>query len=224
MIATQLGGPGAVVEEAATPVWFAGFVGGPSAARSARWAVALLGGALAVTGVALAAPHAWYLPVWAVIVAVLPVLTLVDAETRLLPSVIIKPSAALALAVAVTLCTLGVGDWSQLAVALGCATVSFAGYWIVWFTSPAGGFGFGDVRLAGLLGFALGFAGPWATFVGVLNLPLVFGLLLAGLAVARRRGTEDPLSIPFGPSMAAGTFVAMLSPNLFATAILGPLA
>ncbi len=204
--------------------WDVGFTTGTRLERAAHWTTMILGGLLAAAVVAFAAPTTWYTPVFAAIAAILPVLALVDANTRLLPSVIIKPAAVTAVTIAVVLCAVGEGDWSQLAFGCVLAFVASGFYAAVWFAAPPGGFGFGDVRLAWLLGFTLGLAGPWPVFVGVLLLPLLIALPLAAAAALARRGTDEPATVPFGPAMCAAAFITMLHPDLFAAAVLGPMA
>ena len=68
--------------------------------------------------------------------------------------------------------------------------------------------GFGDVKLAGVLGIYLGFwAGSmfsWAWRAG-----FVAGGLWGVALIASRRGTAKS-AIPFGPAMLAGALAAML--------------
>jgi len=68
-----------------------------------------------------------------------------------------------------------------------------------------GGMGMGDVKLAGVLGFAAGALGPG---IAILSPVIAFavGALAALVTVARRRGR----SIPFGPCMLAGFWSAAL--------------
>jgi leader peptidase (prepilin peptidase)/N-methyltransferase len=66
----------------------------------------------------------------------------------------------------------------------------------------------GDVKLAALVGFVLGWAG-WSTWL----LGFAAGILLGGVAaaivlIARRSGPRGTL--PYGPAMVAGALVALL--------------
>ena len=90
----------------------------------------------------------------------------------------------------------------------------FVGYFAIAFLYP-GGMGFGDVKLAGLLGLYLGWLG-WAevgigTFAGF----LLGGLTGAVLLLARRAGRRTAL--PFGPAMLAGALVAVFLASPIAT-------
>ena len=86
------------------------------------------------------------------------------------------------------------------------ALASGAAYFTLLFAfSAAGGMGFGDVKLAGVLGFAAGLLGPTASFASPLLAFLLGGVAaLASLRTARGEG------IPFGPSMLAGFWIAVL--------------
>jgi leader peptidase (prepilin peptidase)/N-methyltransferase len=71
-----------------------------------------------------------------------------------------------------------------------------------------GGMGFGDVKLAALIGLATGFP--------LVLLALIMGAILGGLAAivllaARKRGRKE--AIPFGPFLAAAAMVTLLWGN-----------
>jgi leader peptidase (prepilin peptidase)/N-methyltransferase len=80
-------------------------------------------------------------------------------------------------------------------------------YFLLRFIYPAG-MGFGDVKLAGVLGMYLGYLGIgrlfWATFAAF-ALGGLYGVLLVAL---RRRSLKS--AIPFGPFMVFGALAAML--------------
>jgi len=68
--------------------------------------------------------------------------------------------------------------------------------------------GFGDVKLAGVLGLYLGYLG-WGEVVTGGFLGFLFGGVVgAALMVAQRAGRKS--QIPFGPFMLAGALVAIL--------------
>jgi len=68
--------------------------------------------------------------------------------------------------------------------------------------------GFGDVKLAGVLGLYLGWLG-WAEVVSGGFLGFLFGGVIGlGLMAVRRAGRKS--QIPFGPFMLAGALVAIL--------------
>jgi leader peptidase (prepilin peptidase)/N-methyltransferase len=69
------------------------------------------------------------------------------------------------------------------------------------------GMGYGDVRLAGLLGMYLGWIGWGALVAGAFLGFLVGGLGGVGILVARRSGLKT--QIPYGPYMIAGAWLGL---------------
>ena len=89
-----------------------------------------------------------------------------------------------------------------------------AALWLFYFLLHAvypPGMGFGDVKLAGVLGMYLGFLGWGHVMAGTFAAFVLGGLWSLGL-LAARRGTLQS-AIPFGPFMLAGTAAAMLLPH-----------
>jgi len=151
----------------------------------------------------------WELPALLYLVAISVALALIDIDTKRLPDAIVLPSylvgaALLALA---SWNPGGTSDWSALVRALiGCATL-FAIYFVLILIYPAG-MGFGDVKLAGVLGLYLGWYGWAALAVGWFAAFVLGGLFAIGLLIlgkARRRS-----GIPFGPWMLVGAFVGIV--------------
>lgn len=145
---------------------------------------------------------------WVYLVPVGVALAVVDWRTRLLPTKVIAPSylvvGALTLLAGVVT-GLTDSDWGPLiGAALGCV-VAFAMFFVLWFVYPAG-LGFGDVRLAGLLGIVLGYLGWSQLLVGLYSgflLGGVVGLLLSLLRIVDRKG------YPFGPFMLIGAVLGV---------------
>ena len=135
-------------------------------------------------------------------------LAVVDLRTRLLPRVVVLPATGAAL-------LYGVVDWlltgahDDLVRGLLGLVVARSVFWVLWFVRQAG-MGFGDVRLAALLGFVLGYVGwpEWA--VGLYSGFLVFGLPGLLLALARWDRRLLKKAYPFGPFMLLGALVGLL--------------
>ena len=70
------------------------------------------------------------------------------------------------------------------------------------------GMGFGDVKLAGVLGMMLGWFG-WPEVVVGAFLGFLFGGVLGMALMAARRATRKSM-IPFGPFMLAGAWTGLL--------------
>ncbi|MGO4227789.1 prepilin peptidase [Arthrobacter sp. YAF34] len=148
-------------------------------------------------------------------------LTVIDVRHHLLPDRIVFPSYAIAGvlllgAAASQLLPLGPADAGSLDAGLfgipGLRVLAGgAALWLFYFLLHAvypPGMGFGDVKLAGVLGMYLGFLGWGHVFAGTFAAFMLGGLWSLGL-LAARRGTLQS-AIPFGPFMLAGTAAAML--------------
>src|SRR5207247_327615 len=92
-----------------------------------------------------------------VLTAALVALSAVDLEHLILPNRIIYPTAAIGLPLFVLAAELE-GDWSALGRAVLGALIAFVVFYAIWFAAPRA-MGFGDVRLAALLGFASAYLG-----------------------------------------------------------------
>ena len=152
-----------------------------------------------LAGGLLLGAHLW-------LAAVSIALTAIDLETHRLPNSIVLPGYAV-VTVGLGVPALLAGDPERLGIAAAGAGILFAAYLIMAIAKP-GGMGMGDVKLAGVLGAFLGFAGWAALAVGAFAAFILGGLvsivLLATKRVTRRGG------IPFGPWMIAGAWVGLV--------------
>jgi leader peptidase (prepilin peptidase)/N-methyltransferase len=133
-------------------------------------------------------------------------LAVVDWRTRLLPTKVIAPSYAVVAALAV-LCAALDGDRHALVTAALGWLVAGGTFFVLWFVYPRG-MGYGDVRLSGVLGIALGYLGWAELLTGVYSAFLiggVGGLLLSVLRLVDRK------AYPFGPFMLVGAVVGVLA-------------
>ncbi|MGO4454261.1 prepilin peptidase [Arthrobacter sp. RAF14] len=99
------------------------------------------------------------------------------------------------------------GVWGLRVLAGGA--LAFLFHFLLRTLSPAS-LGFGDVKLAGVLGMHLAYLGWWPLILGTLLAFTLAGLTALGLLLFRRLGWRD--SIPFGPFMIAGAAVALVLP------------
>jgi leader peptidase (prepilin peptidase) / N-methyltransferase len=144
------------------------------------------------------------LAAWVYLGAVGLLLAYVDWRTRLLPTRIIAPSYA-AVCVLVTVATVIDADLHSLVrAALGWLTMGGC-YFLLWLAYPRG-LGYGDVRLSGLLGIALGYLG-WAPLLT----GLYSGFLLGGIGggVLAMLGAQRRRQFAFGPFMLLGCLVGI---------------
>nr|WP_206686593.1 A24 family peptidase [Microbacterium invictum] len=162
---------------------------------------------------------------WPVLVAYLYLasisiaLTMIDLDTRRLPNVIVLPSYIVLAALFALACLLGVPWEALLRAAIGGLAL-FAFYFLLRVVKP-GGMGGGDVKLAGVLGAALGWIGWGALVVGAFAAFLIGGVV--GLALMATRKATRKSAIPFGPYMVAGAWVGVLSGEAIARWYVGML-
>ncbi len=83
-------------------------------------------------------------------------------------------------------------------------------FYLVIALAARGALGAADIRLAGLLGLALGWPG-WITLISGTLFGLLYGSLTGATMITLRRASHHTL-IPFGPALIAGAFTALLLP------------
>ncbi len=175
---------------------------------SVRYPLVEAGTGIAFALAAVVTGLSWVLPALLYLVAIGIALALIDLDVHRLPDRIVLPSygvAALLLAVA-SWNPGGAPDWGALGRA-GIGTVGlFAAYFVMVLVYPAG-MGFGDVKLAGVLGMYLGWFGWSSLLVGFFAAFLLGGIYSIVLIVTRRAGRKS--GVPFGPWMIAGTLVGI---------------
>jgi leader peptidase (prepilin peptidase)/N-methyltransferase len=130
-------------------------------------------------------------------VAVLVVLSIIDFRTRRLPNRIVLPAAGIVLAAQIAIAPDRALEWTV------CALGAFALLFAASLLSPEG-LGMGDVKLALLLGAALGWAVAAALFFGFA------AAALAGIFMIARRGwAARKATLPLGPFLALGGVAAL---------------
>lgn len=131
-------------------------------------------------------------------------LAFIDLDTHKLPNKIVLPSYPV-LAVLLVLATWGTGwEWGTVwRFVLG----GLALYVFYFVLCIVGGMGFGDVKLAGLLGASLAWLGWEYVIIGGFLPFILGGLYSLGLIILKRAGRKD--GIPFGPWMLLGWFIAL---------------
>ncbi|MCY0856683.1 prepilin peptidase [Cupriavidus sp. D39] len=166
---------------------------------------------------ALAAAH--FGPTWQALAAIaliwaLIALTLIDADTQLLPDQITLPLVWLGL-----LLNLG-GLFAPLADAVIGAAAGYlllwTVYWIFKLVRGKEGMGYGDFKLMGALGAWFG----WQALPALVLLSSVVGLVFALANIALRRQDRDT-HFAFGPYIAgAGLLVLFFGPNVLPLGII----
>ena len=164
-----------------------------------RVAVGTLGAA-ATSLAAIALPVA-VLPAWLVLGTLGLLLAAIDARTTWLPLPLTRLSWA-AMGVAIGLGAV-LGGWSQLLRGVGGFVLAGAVFGLVWVLTH-GGFGFGDVRFAPLVGAAAATT-SWTVFAWALVLGSLAGAAVGLVRLAlRRRG-----AFAYAPSILAGGYLAV---------------
>jgi len=161
-----------------------------------------LGAALMAGVVAWRIDHVELLPVWVLVSGVGSWLFFIDWRTRLLPYVVVAPTYLATLAL-VGLGALLLRDVHVFVDALVANIVVYVIFRVLHWIAR-GAFGFGDVRLSGVLALALGALGASEVMVGMYAgflLGAVFGLLLSRLKIV------DPKAYAFGPYMVVGAVI-----------------
>jgi leader peptidase (prepilin peptidase)/N-methyltransferase len=176
--------------------------------------------ALFVAG-ALRFGASWELPAYLVLFASLLAISAIDLELYIIPNRIVYPTIAMALPLLALAAALQ-HEWG----ALWHALIGGAGAWTVLFVahvaSGGRGMGFGDVRLAFILGLFLGWLDPYPYGHVFLGLFLGFALgSVVGLALMALRLRSRKDQIPFGPFLAGGTVLAIFIGSPVLTAYFG---
>ncbi|MEV5552671.1 A24 family peptidase [Nonomuraea wenchangensis] len=157
------------------------------------------GPAVELLTAAVAALTAWRMGLPYVPFAVIGVaLAVIDWRTTILPDALTLP--------AYPITALALWPAGELPRALAGAAALTALYGLLWFARPEA-MGFGDVKLAGLIGLNAAAAG-WPAWVAAAFAGQALGALYALALLATRRGTRHT-QFPFGPFMLMGAFTVL---------------
>jgi leader peptidase (prepilin peptidase)/N-methyltransferase len=182
--------------------WFR--VGGACPCVKAPWpAIAGTAGAAGLLGATVEDES--LLPALMVAVLLGALLCQIDVRCLRLPDPVVG-ALAVVIVVPLTVRAVAMGESSRVGSA-GLATGLIGCAYLILAVLSRGGLGLGDVKLAAVLGFALGYLGWSAVAVGLLVPLLINGfwalfLLVTGRA---RRGT----ALPFGPALLMGALLAV---------------
>lgn len=153
----------------------------------------------------------WVLPSYLWFVAVTVTLTLTDIDTKLIPNRILFPGTIVGL---VLLLGGAIVEDGPLVRPLAGGVIYFL-LLLVLALIARGGFGFGDVKLAFLLGLFTAYQSWETLIVAVFAAFLLGGFVSAILVVFRIRSRKD--SIPFGPYLVVGAYLAIVWAGTIAT-------
>jgi leader peptidase (prepilin peptidase)/N-methyltransferase len=192
--------PEPLLEEGETKIPYAELAG----RRAAYWCGLLAAVSGGLLGWALGTSPC--LAAWLLLAVAGAVLGYIDARTRYLPSAIIWPS-YLVIGLALLGAAVASGEWGSFRRAVLAGVIGFAVFYVLWFVFPRG-VGFGDVRLSGLLGLALGWLG-WGQFISGLYGGFFLGAVV-GIALIVAKVMTRKQMVPFGPFMLIGALAGVM--------------
>jgi leader peptidase (prepilin peptidase)/N-methyltransferase len=166
-------------------------------ARGHRWAVAGIGG---FTAVALLGRYGFNAQgvMYAFLAVVLVLISAIDIERRIIPNRIVLPAIAIVLGMQLVFYPEHALEWVLAAVGAGL-------FFLLPLLVYPSGLGLGDVKLAVLLGAALGI-----DVMGALLIGLLVGAVVAGVILFRGGASARKTAIPFGPFLAFGALFSLL--------------
>ena len=167
--------------------------------------------AMAAQALAAVALPPSLLPLWSVLATAGVLLAAIDARTTWLPLPLTRAAWVMGVLAVVTALVLGAPVSAAVRGLVG-AVVAGGLYLAVWAVTR-GGFGFGDVRFAPLLGAATA-SQSWTLLIWGLTLGTTVGALHGASRLLRRRSG----GFPYAPSMLVGSYLAVLALHL----LLGP--
>jgi leader peptidase (prepilin peptidase) / N-methyltransferase len=167
------------------------------AAISLRYVAVELATAFLVAGCFLRFGLSGEALVAAFFVAVLVALSAIDVERRILPNVITLPSFLVVLGAHIAVSPDRTVEWIA-------ASLAASGFLFAALLAYPKGMGMGDVKLALLLGAALG----WYVGVGLM-LGMLAAMVLGVVLMVRHGAGARKLAIPFGPFLAFGSILAL---------------
>jgi leader peptidase (prepilin peptidase)/N-methyltransferase len=204
---------GVVAESLATGRTLSDMTGRPGRAILVAVATAaLFGGTPYVVGVN------WVLPSYLWFVAVTVTVTLTDIDEKLIPNRILFPGTTVG---AVLLAVGGLIESGPVLRAFGGGAAYFVLLLIVALAAR-GAFGFGDVKLAFLLGLFTAYRSWETLIVAVFAAFLLGGAVSLVILVFRIKDRKD--AIPFGPYLVGGAYVGIVWAGTIANWYLGSAA
>lgn len=143
-------------------------------------------------------------------------LALIDVDVHRLPNVLVLPAYGVGVVLLGAASVLSGDTGALLRALIGCLALGLL-YLTVALAVP-GGMGFGDVKLAGVLGLFLGWLGWEPLIVGAILAFMLGGLFGLAIMVVGRGGRKT--AIPFGPWMLIGAWGGILVGTPLATGYL----
>ena len=147
----------------------------------------------------------WVLPAYLAFLAGLLALAAIDLEQLLLPKRIVYTTLIIVSGLFIVAAG-ATGEWHRLGTAFASGAGAFAAFFTLNFINPRW-LGFGDVRLALLMGVGLGWLGPGTALLGFFLGFLLGAVVGVALIAAKRLERRSP--VPFGVFLSAGAALAV---------------
>jgi leader peptidase (prepilin peptidase)/N-methyltransferase len=133
------------------------------------------------------------------------VVSVIDLEHGLILNKVVYPSMVIALLLALL-----PRSWLTQWIVTGIANAAIGGaigfaLFLAIALISRGGMGWGDVKLAGLIGLATGFP---LVFLSIIMAAILGGIVAVALVIARKRQRRQ--TIPFGPFLAVAAMITLL--------------
>jgi leader peptidase (prepilin peptidase)/N-methyltransferase len=175
------------------------------AGMSARYRVVEIGTALLFAAITLRFGPTVQLPAYLYLATVGVALALIDFDLRRVPDSVILPSYIVTV---VLLMPAGAasGDWHAAIRALAGMVALLALFFALAMAYP-NGLGFGDVKLAGLVGMYLGWLSWNALFVTAIGSLLI--AVAGGTAVLVTKHATRGIAVPIGPCLVGAAMLAL---------------
>ena len=154
---------------------------------------------------AVAAPSRASIPAYWWFAVVTVVVTLTDVASKLIPNRITLPGGLVGGGLLVAASVVDRSGNRLLWALIGAA--AYFTFMLILALIVPGGLGFGDVKLAPILGAYLGFSRPGFVVLGIVAAYVIGGVVSLLLLVTRIKGRKD--AIPFGPYMVVGAYCAL---------------
>jgi leader peptidase (prepilin peptidase)/N-methyltransferase len=178
----------------------------PQKHRQRRANIVIIAATVVLSGfLPFAIPSLWLLPAYLVFLWTMILLTVTDLDTKLIPNRILGPGSVISIALLVIGYFLDTLSGSLVDAAIGGA--AYFSVMLLLALIVRGGLGFGDVKLAFLVGVFTGYLGLGHVLVAGIGSFLIGGLVAAFLLITRKSSRKD--AIPFGPFMTTAAILTV---------------